>query len=304
MPAVGVPFRHALRSGGEGPVMVGVPGGSYRMGSPESEADRDSDEGPQRGVTLRGFGAGKYEVTVAEFRRFVELTGHRTDAEADVDVPDDFAEAYKGPNPGCYVLQESGQVGWKSGRSWRSPGLAGTGDQHPVVCVSWNDAQAYVRRLSQETGAGYRLPSESEQEWMLRGGREGQRFGWGSEVSEACRYGNVAGLEGAPNGGSWGGAVPCNDGSQGLSAVGRYASPAFGLHDVLGNALEWSADCYGSYAGGRTDGGSVETSNCRARVLRGASWDGPPAWLRSAYRAGLPPAGRGFGTGFRLALDR
>lgn len=105
LPAVRVPFRHALRSGGEGPVMVGVPGGSYLMGSPEGEADRDSDEGPQRRVTLSAFGAGKYEVTVSEFRRFVEATGHRTDAEADVDVPDDLAEVYKGPNPGCRVYQ-------------------------------------------------------------------------------------------------------------------------------------------------------------------------------------------------------
>lgn len=106
-----------------------------------------------------------------------------------------------------------------------------------MVCVSWNDAQAYVRWLAQETGAGYRLPSEAEQEWLLGGGREGERFGSGSEVSEACRYANVAGLEGAPNGGSWPGAVPCNDGSRGLSLVGRYTAPAFGLHDVLGGGL-------------------------------------------------------------------
>jgi formylglycine-generating enzyme required for sulfatase activity len=304
LPEVGVAFRHALRSGGEGPVMVVVPGGSYLMGSPDTEADRDSDEGPQRRVMVSAFGAGKYEVTVSEFRRFVDATGHRTDAEADVDVPDDLAEAYKGPNPGCWVFQQSGPWAWEAGRSWKSPGLSGTGERHPVVCVSWNDAQAYVRWLAEETGAGYRLPSESEQEWLLRGGREGERFGWGSEVSEACRYGNVAGLEGAPNDRSWTLKADCNDGSRGLSPVGWYASQAFGLHDVLGNALEWSADCYGAYAGARTDGGAVAQANCRARVLRGASWDAQPAGLRSALRVRSAPANRNNNTGFRLALDR
>ena len=114
----------------------------------------------------------------------------------------------------------------------------------------------------------------------------------------------MAGLEGAPNGGGWNLAVPCNDGSQGLSAVGRYESHAFGLQDVLGNAWEWSADCHGAYAGARGDGGAVDKANCRARVMRGASWIYSAAWLRSANRDGDAPSSRFGGSGFRLALDR
>ncbi len=129
-PAAGQPYRRPLRSGGEGPEMVVLPGGRFVMGSPEREEGRYPDEGPQRDVTVRSFAMGVTEVTFADWDRCVSAGGCK---------------------------QRPEDEGWRRGN-------------RPVINVSWDDAQEYARWLSGETGRKYRLPSEAEWEYAARGG--------------------------------------------------------------------------------------------------------------------------------------
>ena len=273
------PARRAgerFRDCAECPELVVVPAGSFMMGSPSSEDGRFENEGPQRRVTIPSpLAVGVYEVTRGEFGRFVSATGHATGGR-------------------CYSY-EDGSWGWLDGRGWRDPGFAQT-DDHPVVCVSWEDAQAYVRWLSRETGARYRLLSESEWEYAARGGTASSRY-WGSSSSGQCVH-----VNGADSSSSLGWGVSCSDGSARTARGGSYTSNGFGLYDVLGNVSEWVEDCWhGDYAGAPS-GGSAWTSggDCSLRVLRGGSWHSSPRDLRSAHRVRYT-AGRFGLSGFRVS---
>lgn len=167
-------FADQLRSGGSGPMMIGVNGGRFRMGCVSGVACRDSE--PVREVVIEPFAMSVHHVTRGDFRRFVEQSGHVTEAErapktpAYVHVPDPsyarncFTGAF-------YVPRHvpSREPGFNWGFSWRDSGYPQT-DDHPVVCVSWVDAQEYVRWLAAETGRPYRLPSEAEWEYAARAG--------------------------------------------------------------------------------------------------------------------------------------
>ena len=117
--------------------MVSIPGGTFRMGDLSGEGE--DTEKPVHSVTVPAFRMGKHEVTVGQFRRFVEATGYRTDAERNADG-----------NAGCRTYTGD-SWSWTSGRSWRNPGFS-VGDDHPAVCVSWNDAEAFVEWLAAQTG--------------------------------------------------------------------------------------------------------------------------------------------------------
>ena len=260
------------------PEMVVVPAGSYMMGSPALEAERDDDEGPVHRVTIaQPFAVGVYEVTRGEFGRFVGATGYST-----VDR--------------CWTF-EDGKGKERSGRGWKNPGFEHEqGEREPVVCVSWDDAQAYVRWLSEETGEAYRLLSEAEWEYVARAGTTTARY-WGESEAGQCRYANGAD---AGTGFEW--AESCHDGHARTAPVGRYEANAFGLYDVLGNVWEWTQDCWNkSYAGAPSNGGAWESGNCSWRVLRGGSWGIEPGYLRSAVRDRSTAGNRNNGNGFRLA---
>jgi formylglycine-generating enzyme required for sulfatase activity len=292
----GTVFRDALTSGGEGPAMVILPPGRFEQGSPSYEGDRQADEGPVREVRIGTVALGQREVTRGEFRRFIEATGYRTDAERNTAVP-----TMPGSHQGCFAFQGGSSLGWKAGTSWRDPGFA-QGDDHPVVCVSWNDAQAYVEWLSRETGRAYRLPSESEQEYAIRAGTT-TPWPWGSSGDTGCtqaNYGDASLKARVPD---W--LLPtagCQDGHAFTAPVGSFAANAFGLQDTSGNVWEWAQDCWNeSYAGAPTDGSAWQSGDCGRRVLRGGSWGGNPAGLRSANRYGDHSANRVANVGFRLA---
>ena len=261
------------------PEMVVVPAGSFMMGSKKGD-----DEKPVHRVTIgRPFAVGVYEVTRGEFGRFVEETGYST-------------------GDTCYTYESDGFFGdpeWKErlGRGWKNPGFGHEQDEtEPVVCVSWDDAQAYVRWLSEETGEAYRLLSEAEWEYVARAGTTTARY-WGESEAGQCRYANGAD---AGTGFEW--AVSCHDGHARTAPVGRYEANAFGLYDVLGNVLEWTADCRNeSYAGAPSNGGAWESGECTRRVLRGGSWVSEPRYLRSALRDWSPAGSRLGISGFRLA---
>jgi formylglycine-generating enzyme required for sulfatase activity len=251
------------------PEMVVVPAGSFTMGSPTGEKDRDSDEGPQRGVTIsRPFAVGKFHVTRDQFAAFVRKTGYAASSA-------------------CYRFGRRDSNG-----SWRDPGFVQEGS-HPVVCVSWNDAKAYVDWVANETGKPYRLLSEAEWEYAARARTSPgtyPRFWFGNDDKDLCRYGNGLDQKARDNDNiEWAKdetIAPCNDGYAFTSPAGRYEPNAFGLYDMAGNAWQWTADCYHeSYNGAPADGSAWTTGTCGSgRVDRGSSWTSGPRSLRAANR--------------------
>ena len=184
--------------------------------------------------------------------------------------------------------------------SWRAPGFV-QGDGHPVVCVSWTDAQAYVRWLSEETGKGYRLPSEAEWEYAARGGKTTSRY-WGNGSSAQCAHANGADASAKRVHSGWP-VASCDDGVVHTASAGSYDANAFGLFDVLGNVWEWTEDCWhGTYAGAPGDGSAwTRSGDCGLRVLRGGSWDLRPRVLRSALRDRNTTGIRVSSAGFRVS---
>ena len=162
--APGNAYRDALASGGKGPEMVVVAGGKFAMGSAKDEAGREENEGPLHQVSVRSFALGKYPVTRGEFARFAAATGYKTDAEKDTPIP--FQPAELGTPVACFTYTGGQDFGWKAGSSWRDPGYKQE-DNEPAVCLSWNDARAYVSWLAHETGKPYRLPTAAEMELSL-----------------------------------------------------------------------------------------------------------------------------------------
>ena len=283
-------MRDWFRDCPECPEMAVVPAGSYRMGSPSWEQGRDDDEGPMHEVTFAApFALGVYEVTVAEFGRFVDETGYRTDAERE-------------PEEGCWTREFPTRSEWEytAGRSWRDLEYEIEGDQ-PVVCVSWNDAKKYAAWLAENTGMPYRLPSESEWEYAARA-RSETKYHFGNDQAQLCVYGNAADETPLPNGNTWSDKAACRDGAVYPTRVGTYRPNAFGLYDMHGNVWEWTEDCLNySYAGAPPDGSAWEYGDCAKRVLRGGSWGDGPSFLRAAFRIRVATGFRSDGCGFRVA---
>src|SRR5471030_1197521 len=261
--APGTVFRDCT----ECPEMVVVPPGNFSMGSPDSERGRDKDrEGPVHPVTLsRALGVGKYEVTKAQFARFAQETGFSSSGS-------------------CYVWSGE-KVEHDSSKSWLNLGFAQT-ENDPVVCVSWDDAKAYTRWLARKTGKAFRLLTEAEWEYAARAGSQSSRP-WGDDPRLACRYANVADATaktGVP-GFSDLAMHACDDGHAYTAPVGSYQPNAFGLYDMIGNASEWTEDCWNeNYAGAPGDGLARTDGDCDLRVVRGGSWLSFPVNARSAFR--------------------
>lgn len=273
------------------PAMVVVPAGRFVMGAaPDEEAREQLGAGfrgrsePRREVVVPAFALGVHEVSVAQYRAFAAATG-------------------RGDGDGCFVWSAAGFV-TDARRSWRDPGFD-QGEDHPAVCVSWDDARAYVAWLGARTGQRYRLPSEAEWEYAARAGSTAIRF-WGDDPGAACLYANgadratreqaAAAIDGETH--------DCADGHARTAPVGRFRANAFGIHDVLGNAAEWTEDCWQpDYRAARADAGASAAGDCSMRVVRGGAWDEGPAGLRLAYRVGSPTTIRVYGRGFRVARD-
>jgi formylglycine-generating enzyme required for sulfatase activity len=251
------------------PEMVTVPAGSFTMGSPSSEKLHESDESPLHLVTIsKPFAVGKLHVTVDQFAAFVREAGYEASTN-------------------CLI---SWLVSDRKEGSWRDPGFAQEGS-HPVVCVSWDDANAYAKWLAKKTGKPYRLLSEAEWEYAARSRTSPgtyPSFWFGDDGKDICRYGNID-------------ASICDDGYKYTSPAGHYPPNAFGLYDMAGNAHQWTADCYhNTYTRAPIDGSAWATEICNSgRVVRGGSWGSPMAYLRAAHRMGYPHGD--VLSGFRLA---
>jgi formylglycine-generating enzyme required for sulfatase activity len=258
--------------------MMRIEGGCFQMGSSATEAGRQDDERQHR-VCVDDFALGQHEVTVDEFRQFINATSYRTEAE-------------KGE--GCWVWTGE-QFDLDATKHWQHPGFS-QDDRHPVVCVSWNDAQAYVEWLSRETGLKYRLPTEAEWEYAARAGTTTARF-WGDDPDQACRYASVRDSQ------YWTDYVHnCRDGYHYTAPVGSFQPNDFGLYDMLGNVWEWTCSVDDEKYG-EAEQRCAPAEDSGRRVVRGGSWNYLPRYVRSAHRDWNEPGYRSFGLGFRLAQD-
>lgn len=278
--------------GGRGPQMVVVPHGGFSMGAADDDRDAEDSERPRRNLRFeRGFALSMHEITVGEFRRFVEATGHRTRAERR-----GFSMAYD---------ERSGNFVRRSGVDWRSDFAGGKAAANlPVLHVSARDAQAYVDWLAKVSGQRYRLPSEAEFEYALRAGGSG-RYPWGDDAPPEGT-GNLTGSrDRSPGGRGWSNAFKdYDDGHWGPAPVGSFTPNAFGLHDLEGNVSEWVADCWhDSYRRAPASGAAWVNPGCRMQVVRGGAWASSPPQTRSSWRAPSPVDNTNARVGFRVARD-
>jgi formylglycine-generating enzyme required for sulfatase activity len=270
--------------------MVQITGGTFTMGSPESEPGRYSEE-TQRQVTLSGFSISKYPVTQGQY------------------------ETVMGTNPSYFQVSTIARY-------------TGTVN-HPVERVSWYDAIVFCNKLSMSEGLsaayringstdptawgtvptnrdtawdveivvgsnGYRLPTEAQWEYACRAGTT-TAFNWGTNTisSSQANYGASS--------------VDANNTVEGTSldrttAVGSYAANAWGLYDMHGNVWEWCWDWYGSYPSEAQTNPIGAGSSESPRVRRGGAWSNSGKGARSAYRFSYHPFVRSYSIGFRLAL--
>ncbi|MDE0004562.1 MAG: SUMF1/EgtB/PvdO family nonheme iron enzyme [Rhodospirillaceae bacterium] len=291
------------------PEMVVLRAGTFRMGCKEGETVFDcysmDAAKPVHEVQVASFALSIHEVTRAEYAAFVSATSHEPG--------------------GCGVRSREWETRrfrrdrwvWNSRfqdqASWRAPGFD-QGNDHPVVCVSWEDASAYVEWLSAETGAVYRLPSEAEWEYAARAGTATNRF----VEDRLCDHGNIYDRTAEEPRSSYNYRdAPCTDGFVWTAPVGSFPANAFGLRDMRGNVEEWVADCWhDDYVRAPQDGSAwTDGGECGGRVLRDGSWFEEPAnrvvrggsWfifyqdVHWAYRGALIQHGRLNFLGFRVA---
>jgi len=277
-----------IRDCAECPEVVRVPAGTFVIGTPG--ADPHLTRAESQAVIVRiakPVGIGRLEVTRREYRAFVADSGY--DAHGPCITWDETlsrfnADRNRGPdNPG-------------RPREAR--------DDHPVACVSWSDAKAYVQWLARRTGKPYRLPSEAEWEYAARAGSTA-RWPWGDSATDGCDFANLYDLSSRESYAFGWEPTRCRDSYPDVAPAGALRANAFGLYDMIGNVAEWVEDCYtDSYIGRPRDGRAwVWAGGCSRRVVRGGSWVTPADRARSAYRDSAEIGTRADHLGFRVALD-
>jgi len=244
------------------PNMLPIPAGSFTMGCIETrdnvEGNCHDNEKPAHKVTLKAFQLAKTEVTFAQWDACVKAKG-------------------------CSYQPKD--EGW--GR-----------DERPVISVSWDDTQHYIKWLNKETGKHYRLPTEAEWEYAARGGETEQAYPWGNRASHnQANYGKDKCCHPLKLGkDKWNYTAP----------VASFSANGYGLYDMYGNVWEWVQDKYqGNYNKAPKDGSAWESTGTY-RVLRGGAWYDTPRSLRSSNRDGYTPANHfnSYGFGFRLARSQ
>jgi formylglycine-generating enzyme required for sulfatase activity len=231
------------------PELVVLPRGEFMMGSADGDWQADDDEKPQHRVHIEyRLAVGRYAVTFEEWDRYADDAAWHRSKHLEPYSPSD--------------------QGWGRGK-------------RPVINVSWQDIQGYLRWLSGKTGQRYRLLSEAEWEYACRAGTT-TAYHVGSQITHFdANFGGKVGKTGE---------------------VGSYAPNDWGLYDMHGNVWEWVDDCWNdNYKGAPDDGSAWTSGDCGRRVLRGGSWNGLPEVLRSAFRDRYDTVDRGLDIGFRVA---
>lgn len=283
------------------PELVVIPKGEFLMGGnlKEQEQQQPSPQSrpwelPQHQVTIQQpFAMSAYETTVQQFQAFQKETGWEVRGCRNWEVRNNTF--------GMYYREDlsPSHVGYEQG------------PKDPVVCVRREDGQAFAAWLSQKTGQKYRLPTEAEFEYALRGGTT-TAFFWGDDLNrtQACQFANVldqSTVNAIPQVKSWA-VFNCNDGYGYTAPVGSFKPNPFGLYDMSANAREWVEDCWHeNYVGApSTDKvwGKENNGECHFPVLRGGSWIYNVPNVRSAYRnAYLSSQARSNMWGFRVVRD-
>jgi len=271
------------------PAVADIPPGCFEMGSPKTEYGRNIDEVLHK-VCVKGFKLAKNEVTVEEFRKFIEATRYVTDAENNV------------LEPGCWSYEKDPERswGWRSWASWKQP-IRGAYPlkNYPVSCVSFNDVMAYIRWLNKATGHQYRLPTEAEWEYAARAGTSTAHY-WGDNSDIACSYANVAddttsGLF------KWPETHHCVDRHFFAAMVKSFRANNFNLHDMLGNVWEWVCSRYEDKYTGSEDMCIDSAPDDETLIsIRGGGWNADPTRVRAAHRNWGVAWSRQANLGFRL----
>lgn len=239
------------------PKTVLVKGGTFQMG----RQDGKPDEIPIHPVTVSDFNMGAYEVTVKEFRYFIESSVYQTDADK------------VGVSP--IWLRGNGYGHSKQGINWKCDAEGNirpsSEENHPVLHVSWNDAVAYCQWLSEKTGKSYRLPTEAEWEYAAGNGSRHTTYSWGNDYPNGKKGGNVAD---ETNRKKYNSAPIFNnyiDNYVYTAPVGQFDANDFGLYDMIGNVWEWCSDWHEDYKDTAVKD-PIGASTGLYRVLRGGSW--------------------------------
>jgi len=276
--------------------MIVVPAGQFQMGMVPGDVSNHNDEKPAQEISVSKFAIGMTEVTVREFNAFVKENSELFNYSDQCWAPDIETGAWGDQDR--YVVEQyyTGSNGFDSAR-------------YPVVCINHLDAQSYIEWLNSKVdGDPYRLPSESEMEYVIRAGSE-TVYAWGDKLTnEVCEFANGPDkhLERNYN---WSTFLversDCFDDFPALAPVAYYSKNAFGLYDTIGNVSEWTADCYEQgLLGIPLDGGARITDDCSRNSVRGGSWAmDSPRYMRSSFRRGKYSAEENVSIGFRVARD-
>lgn len=257
------------------PETIPIQGGTFTMGCLVGrDTDCYDDEKPSHSVVVSDFAIGKYEVTVAEFKAFIDSTNYQTDADKE-------GSSYIWTNS-AWELKSS--VNWKC--DVKGNVRSSSTYNHPVIHVSWNDAIAYCQWLSSKTEKNYRLPTEAEWEYAARGSNQSKGYLYAGSNN--------------PNEVAW----HDDNAEMTTHSVGTKKANELELHDMSGNTWEWVQDCWHeNYQGAPIQGTAWLESgeDCDGRILRGGSWSDYTRYVRSAYRYWLYPNMRFNNLGFRVA---
>lgn len=278
--------------------LIRLPGGTFDMGTTDSDANVGDGEGPVREVTVSPFRIGAHPVTNDEFARFVAQTGYRTGAER---FGWSFVFASFLPGRLRRGAQRPDAAPWwcrVDGATWDHPEGPGSdvGDRgdHPVVHVDHGDALAYC------AWAGQRLPTEAEWEYAARGGLDQARYPWGDELTPGGEHRcNI-----------WQGQFPvrntAEDGYKGTCPVEAFPPNGFGLFGTSGNVWEWCADWWGTDHAADPARDPAGPPNGHSRVMRGGSYLCHESYCnryRVAARTSNDPDSCSGNLGFRCAAD-
>ena len=269
--------------------LVFIPPGKFFMGSPESEPGREAQEVQHEVELTKGFYLGRHEVTVGQFKQFVLDTKYQTDGERD--------------GKGAYGINDAGKIEEMHARfTWKSPGFAQT-DEHPVVSISWSDAKAFCKWLSEKEKKTYRMATEAEWEYACRAGTK-TAYMHGDDPEGLATVGNGADATARAKFAGWSIGIKGKDGHILTAPVGQFKANAFGLHDMHGNVWEWCEDWYepNSYPKEKQVDPTGPATG-KAKVQRGGGWSSDAKRLRSAARVGRHHSDyRGGYLGFRVVL--
>jgi formylglycine-generating enzyme len=274
------------------PEMVVIPVGTATLGAGADDRFRNADELPERTFVIReAFAVSRYEIRRDQYEAFVRATNRPVGGDCLTD------------------RRKRGDWQYDSATTFRDPGFAQSGD-HPVACVNWDEAQAYIAWLNAQTSGGYRLLTEVEWEYVARGGAmQNFAYPWGNDAAQGCPFANTfdrtmmatyAGMD--TTGYKVFDPMDCADGRLNTSPVGSLQPNAFGVYDIIGNVAEWVEDCYTATRDRLSESGAPSSETpCARRLVKGGSWGTLAHNVRIAERVPYPGTHRDDSIGIRVA---